>query len=61
MNEFDIDKAYISPYDIFIKKFDEEHPLSASQEKEIKIYKRINALRDGTELPPESKKIWENF
>ena len=46
---------------LFIKKFDEEHPLSASQEKEIKIYKRINALRDGTELPPESKKIWENF
>ncbi|MCX7118526.1 MAG: hypothetical protein NTZ86_01440 [Legionellales bacterium] len=49
MNEFDIDKAYVSTYDEFLKKFDREHDLTESQLKEIKTYQRINALRDGTD------------
>lgn len=61
MNEFDIDKAYVSPYDEFLKKFDREHSLTESQLKEIKTYQRINALRDGTESAPEAPVIWEKF
>ncbi|MBP6918473.1 MAG: hypothetical protein KBB94_06125 [Legionellaceae bacterium] len=61
MNEFDIDKAYVSTYDEFLKKFDREHALTESQLKEIKTYQRINALRDGTDPTAESEKIWEDF
>jgi hypothetical protein len=60
-NEFDIDKAYVSPYDEFLKKFDREHALTESQLKEIKTYQRINALRDGTGPDVGPEKIWEEF
>ncbi|PJD92520.1 MAG: hypothetical protein CK424_05295 [Legionella sp.] len=61
MNEQDIDKAYVSPYDKFLAKFDHEHPLSESQLKEIKTYQRINALRDGTTKPADADDLWEAF
>lgn len=46
MTSYDIDKAYVSPYDRFLFEFDANHEKSASQLKEIKKYKRIFALRD---------------
>jgi hypothetical protein len=61
MNEFDIDKNYVSHIDEFLAKFDQEHPLTASQKKEINTYRRINALRDGEQAPAESQPIWEEF
>ncbi len=61
MNEFDIDKTYVSIYDEFLKKFDRDHALTESQLKEIKTYKHINALRDGTESVPKTGKLWEKF
>lgn len=61
MNEFDIDKAYVSLYDKFLAKFDREHDLSTSQLKEIHTYRRIFALRDGNEVTLDSGKLWEEF
>ncbi len=61
MNEFDIDKAYVSLYDKFLAEFDRDHDLSASQLKEIQTYRRIFALRDGTEVTPDSGQLWEEF
>lgn len=46
MTRHDINKAYVSPYDKFLKRFDRKHELSASQLKEIKKYSRIFNLRD---------------
>jgi hypothetical protein len=61
MNEFDIDKAYVSTFDEYLQKFDREHALTESQLKEIKTYQRINALRDGTEPVTPPTKTWEAF
>lgn len=61
MNSDDIDKAYISPYDEFLAKFDSTHVLSESQLKEMQTYKRIFALRDGTQDPTDPSKLWEKF
>ncbi|KTC97350.1 hypothetical protein Lgee_2011 [Legionella geestiana] len=61
MNQFDIDKAYISPDDAFLRKFDMTHPLSLSQEKEVRKHERIALLRD---VPlPEGKEnmLWDAF
>ncbi len=55
MTEHDINKAYVSPYDTFLKRFDSTHDLSASQLKEIKKYKRIFNLRDNAEPSVEKQ------
>ena len=46
MSTQDIDKAYVSPYDQFLFRFDKEHKKSPSQIKEIKKHERIFELRD---------------
>ncbi len=46
MSSYDIDKAYVSPYDRFLFEFDACHEKSASQLKEIKKHERIFAMRD---------------
>ena len=46
MNNDDIDKAYVSPYDRFLFEFDACHEKTASQLKEIKKHQRIFAQRD---------------
>jgi hypothetical protein len=61
MNSDDIDKAYVSPYDKFLAEFDRTHPLSTSQLKEIKTYRRIFALRDGSADSTNPNEIWEKF
>lgn len=62
MNEFDIDKAYVSPYDKLLRQFDQEHAPSESQLQEINKYKRINALRDnGLTEDSKSSTEWEKF
>lgn len=57
----DIDKAYVSPYDEFLFRFDYTHPKSASQIQEIKKHERIFRLRDDKEAVQEEKVIWEQF
>ena len=61
MNNHDIDKAYVSPYDRFLFEFDATHPKSASQLKEINKYKRIAALRDESNPNIDEKEIWKEF
>lgn len=61
MNKTDIDKAYVSPYDEFLFKFDATHNKSPSQLKEIKKYQRIFALRDKAHAKALPEKIWEAF
>ncbi len=61
MNSDDIDKAYISPYDEFLAKFDSTHGLSESQLKEIKTYQRIFALRDGSSEAANPSEVWDKF
>lgn len=46
MSKHDINKAYVSPFDKFLKKFDKQHTLTASQLKEVKKYQHIFNLRD---------------
>lgn len=53
--------GYVSALDRFIRKFDETHPLSASQRAEIKKYERISQLRDHPIDQKDSKKVWEEF
>ena len=61
MSSQDIDKAYVSPYDAFLFRFDHNHDKSASQIKEIKKHERIALLRDNKELVSGEEKIWEEF
>lgn len=46
MNPLDIDKAYVSPYDRFLRSFDACHEKTASQLSEIEKHQRIAQLRD---------------
>lgn len=57
----DIDKAYISPYDKFLYQFDETHPKSASQIKEIEKHKAIALMRDDKDYQVVTAEIWEEF
>jgi len=58
---YDIDKAYVSPYDKFLYKFDREHEKSASQLKEIKKHQRIAYLRDTPNPAEQPDEIWQDF
>ncbi len=51
--EPDIDKAYVSPYDKFLRAFDAKHAPSASQQREVAKHKKIFEKRD--EAATESK------
>lgn len=45
----DLDKSYVSEYDIFLQAFDEKNPMkSASQRKEIDKNRRIAQKRDNS-------------
>lgn len=61
MNSYDIDKAYVSPYDKFLYEFDATHEKSASQLKEIKKFQRIFALRDHAASEGEQDNIFRDF
>lgn len=58
-------KAYVSDIDQFLKTYNKEHPeQSASQQKEIAEYERINQLRDHVKPKSEqtvTERIWKNF
>lgn len=60
MNNLDIDKAYVSPYDRFLFEFDATHEKSVSQLKEIIKYQRIFAMRD-IPLANVKSDVWEEF
>jgi len=61
MHPADIDKAYISPYDKLLYKFDVSHALSASQMKEINKHKRIEQLRDVATPNQNDTILWDKF
>lgn len=60
MNNQDIEKKYISPYDEFLLDFDATHQKTPSQLKEIKKYQRIFALRD-TKDKNQPDELWTEF
>lgn len=57
----DIDKAYVSPYDKFMRQFDKDHEKSPSQIKEIEKHKRIAERRDNPNFKEEEGEIWGGF
>lgn len=61
----DLEKAYISPVDLFLLEFNRQHPeKSQSQLKEIKKHQKLSLLRNNKDSNLESKsdqKIWEGF
>ena len=61
MSKHDINKAYVSPYDKFLAKFDKDHLKSPSQLKEIKKHRRIALLRDKSDPILREDNIWEDF
>jgi hypothetical protein len=56
-----IDKNYISPIDLALQKFNETHPLSASQKAEVAKNERIAYLRDHpvAEEVKEPRDLWK--
>ena len=61
MTKHDINKAYVSPYDRFLYKFDATHAKSPSQLAEIKKHQRIAILRDQADPDKREEEIWEDF
>lgn len=61
MNELDIDKAYVSPYDKFLYHFDATHEKSESQKQEIEKHERIAKMRDNKDYAEKKGVIWEAF
>lgn len=62
MSQNKILRNYVSPIDLFLNKFDQEHPeLSASQRLEIAKFQRIYRLRDDANRPDEKNKLPEDF
>ena len=61
MNQPDIDKAYISPYDQLLYTFDQTHPPSASQREEIEKHKHIAACRDDPNATSPESLLWPAF
>ncbi len=56
------DKQYVSDADKFLEAFDREHPeKSASQQAEIKKFKRLNKLRDHQDENETNDQIWQDF
>jgi hypothetical protein len=60
MSNNDIDKAYVSPIDQFLYKYDRDHAKTASQLREIKRHQLIAYLRDNPN-PQIVEEIWEEF
>lgn len=61
MSKHDINKAYVSPYDRFLYKYDATHAKSLSQLEEIKKHQRIALLRDQADPTKRDEEIWEGF
>lgn len=57
----EINKAYVSPYDEFLFKFDSTHSKSASQLKEIQKHERIARMRDDKHYQEPNSELWEEF
>jgi hypothetical protein len=61
MTNHDIDKAYVSPYDQFLAKFDATHEKSESQLQEINKHRLIFEHRDQAIQPKVPNEIWTDF
>jgi hypothetical protein len=61
MNKQDINKAYVSPYDQFLYRFDLTHEKTASQLKEIEKHQRIAKRRDEANPTNGDAEIWTDF
>jgi hypothetical protein len=57
-------KNFVREVDLFLQRFDKEHPeLSKAQQKEVAKYRRISRLRDTSDRPvtEDANKLWEGF
>lgn len=55
-------KSFVSDIDLFLEKFDREHPQrSASQKREEDKYRKIFAMRDRKQPQPDKRVLWERF
>ncbi len=61
MTKHDINKAYVSPFDKFLYKYDATHAKTESQLKEIKKHKRIATLRDEPNPVKGEEEVWTGF
>ena len=61
MSTSDIDKAFVSHYDQFLRRFDSKHEPSASQKKEIEKHRRIARLRDNPKPATLENNVWHYF
>lgn len=61
MSKHDINKAYVSPYDRFLYKYDATHDKTASQLKEMIKHQRIAILRDDPDAVEVEEEIWTGF
>lgn len=55
----ELDKAYVSPVDKFLFQFDNKHPKTASQQREIEKHRRIAKKRDEA-VSNEENALWED-
>jgi hypothetical protein len=54
----DIDKSYVSEYDIFLRAFDKAHPVkSSSQKAEIMKHQHLAEKRDNPQSSDDSESI----
>lgn len=60
-NNIDINKAYVSPYDLFLREFNQKNPSSASQLKEIAKHQAIAKQRDDPNACDDQSDIWQAF
>lgn len=61
MSKHDINKAYVSPYDRFLYKYDATHDKTESQLKEIIKHQRIAILRDDPDAIEVEEEVWTGF
>lgn len=53
--------GYVSDIDQCLTEFDKTHPLTESQQAEIKKYQRIAQLRDDPNAQKLEDEIWKGF
>lgn len=61
MSKHDIDKAYISPHDLFFHQFDKTHPPTLSQQLEKIRHDEIAKRRDIMQSQQLTEQIWRDF
>ncbi|MDP3559455.1 MAG: CBU_0585 family protein [Legionellaceae bacterium] len=61
MSSHEVNKAFISPIDIFLRQWDKHHEKTPSQCAEIEKHAKIAKRRDQRCVDGEEEGIWEGF